>query len=533
MEAGSGGTGPGAGAGRQEGVERVGGVEYEHVGEEYLEERRLSKYAGVWLIMFLGIGYVISGEYFSWNFGFAGGWGGFLIAAILMATMYVCIAFSVSEMATSLPHTGGAYAFSRRALGAWGGFTVGLGASICYMLATATISVAIASYILGPADLGEELGKIGPIEPVEWISFLFFVLFGFLNVRGVQLVFGLTAAVTAIAITWLVIWAIGVIPDWDTSHFSNIAPADEGNASRFIPEGISGIWAAFPFAIWFYLAIEATPFATEEARDPRRDLPRGTMLAMGALILLSMLVFFVGAGTGGARLLSGAAAPIPEVVDKVQGQNWFFWATTVVGLTGLIASFYSIIFAYSRQIFALSRAGYVPRLLSRTGRWHTPFLAILLPAIVAWGTVILYSRIGTDAEAIANITQISVFGGLIYYVLIMVSFLTLRAREPDLERPYRSPVGVPGAAVAAVLAAIALGAGFQYPFGGSTTKWTIAATIGVILLGLLYFALYSRHRLVAEAPEEEFAVIEAGERELEVPEHAAETPAKGPMAGTD
>jgi ethanolamine permease len=533
MEAGSGGRGAGPGRGRQEGAERVGAVGYEHVGEEYLQERQLHKHAGVWLIMFLGIGYVISGEYFSWNFGFAGGWGGFLIAAVLMALMYVCIAFSVSEMATSLPHTGGAYAFGRRALGPWGGFAVGLGATICYMLATATISVAIAAYILGPADLGEELGKIGPIEPVEWISFLFFAVFVFLNVRGVQLVFGLTAAITAVAIAWLVVWAIGVIPDWDTSHFSNIAPADEGNASRFIPEGISGIWAAFPFAIWFYLAIEATPFATEEARDPRRDLPRGTMLAMGALILLSLLVFFVGAGTGGARLLSGAAAPIPEVVDKVQGQNWFFWAATVVGLTGLIASFYSIIFAYSRQIFALSRAGYVPRLLSRTGRWHTPFLAILLPAIVAWATVILYSRIGTDAEAIANITQISVFGGLIYYVLIMVSFIVLRTREPGLERPYRSPVGVPGAAVAGILAAIALGAGFQYPFGGSTTKWTIAATIGVILLGLLYFALYSRHRLVAEAPEEEFAIIEAGERELEVPEHVSEAPAKGPAAGRE
>src|ERR671914_965373 len=126
------------------GVERVGGVEYEHVGREYLEERALTRHAGVWLIMLLGIGYVISGEYFSWNFGFdAGGWGGFLIAAILMATMYVTMIFCVSEMATSLPHTGGPYAFARRALGPWGGFATGLGAIIEYVLATAAISVGI------------------------------------------------------------------------------------------------------------------------------------------------------------------------------------------------------------------------------------------------------------------------------------------------------------------------------------------------------------------------------------------------------
>jgi ethanolamine permease len=190
-----------------------------------------------------------------------------------------------------------------------------------------------------------------------------------------------------------------------------------------------------------------------------------------------------------------------------------------VGLTGLIASFHSIIFAYSRQIFALSRAGYVPRGLSRTGRYRTPVVAIIGPAILAWGIVIVYSRIGNDADAIANITQISVFGGLIYYVLIMVSYVVLRTREPNLERPYKSPIGVPGAVVGGVLAAISLGAGFQYPL--ATTKWTIAITIAVILLGLLYFALVTRHRLVAEAPEEEFAVIAAAEAELE---HPSEVP---------
>jgi ethanolamine permease len=133
----------------------TGGVEYEHVGREYLEERTLTRYAGVLLIWGLGVGYVISGEYFSWNFGFdAGGWGGFLIAAILMATMYFAMVLCISEMATSLPHTGGPYAFARRALGPWGGFATGLGAIIEYVIATATISVAIGFYVtaLPPFD---------------------------------------------------------------------------------------------------------------------------------------------------------------------------------------------------------------------------------------------------------------------------------------------------------------------------------------------------------------------------------------------
>src|SRR5262245_6721261 len=281
-----------ASSGRSRPVEQIGSVGYEHVGREYLDERQLTRHAGAGLIMFLGIGYVISGEYFSWNFGFAaGGYGGFIIATVLMAIMYVCIAFSVSEMATSLQHTGGAYAFARRALGPWGGFATGLGATICYLLATATISVAIAAYILALPSPFDDLGKIVFIEPVEWISFLFFAVFVYLNVRGVEFVFGVVAAVTAIAIAMLVVWALYLIPDLNMDNFSNIPPnPDKSGSSSFLPEGITGIWAAFPFAIWFYLAIEATPFATEEAKDPKRDLPRGTMAAMGVLIILSVIV---------------------------------------------------------------------------------------------------------------------------------------------------------------------------------------------------------------------------------------------------
>src|SRR5918996_4014031 len=178
-------SGPG-GSERPGGVERVGAVEYEHVGRDYLEQRALTKHAGVGMIMFLGIGYVISGEYFSWNFGFAaGGYGGFIIATVLMAIMYVCIAFSVSEIATSLPHTGGAYAFSRRALGPWGGFATGLGAVIEYVLATAAISVAIAFYITALPPF-EDAPNIGPLEPVEWISIASYLLFLAINILGVR-----------------------------------------------------------------------------------------------------------------------------------------------------------------------------------------------------------------------------------------------------------------------------------------------------------------------------------------------------------
>jgi ethanolamine permease len=106
----------------------------------------------------------------------------------------------------------------------------------------------------------------------------------------------------------------------------------------------------------------------------------------------------------------------------------------------------------------------------------------------------------------------------------MASFIVLRRREPNLRRAYRAPGGEATAAVALLLAVLAMSAGFFYT---AAARWTIIATIGAILVGLAYFALYSRHRLVAEAPEEEFALIEAAEAELEGPE-----PEPGPAQGS-
>jgi ethanolamine permease len=94
---------------------------------------------------------------------------------------------------------------------------------------------------------------------------------------------------------------------------------------------------------------------------------------------------------------------------------------------------------------------------------------------------------------------------------MMLSFIVLRRNEPDLHRPYRTPGGTVTASIALVLALIAMGSAFVY---GTKPAITISATIAFFVLGLAYFAFNTRHKLVAEAPEEEFAAIERAEAEL-------------------
>jgi ethanolamine permease len=224
------------------------------------------------------------------------------------------------------------------------------------------------------------------------------------------------------------------------------------------------------------------------------------------------VAFFVAGGTLGADALSGAGAPIAETVRADQGDSFFFWLVTVVGITGFVASFHSIIFAFSRIIYALSRAGYIPRFLSRTGARKSPYFALIIPAILGLITVIVYNR-QDPANALLVITEMSVFGALTTYVLMMAAFIILRRKEPNVERPYRSPVGIAGAAVALVIAAVAGVAQLGYDLAGARAG--VIAVVVTLIIGYVYFWLYSRHRLVAEAPEEEFALIERAEAELE------------------
>ena len=171
-----------------------------------------------------------------------------------------------------------------------------------------------------------------------------------------------------------------------------------------------------------------------------------------------------------------------------------------VGLLGLIASFFSIIYGYSRQTFALSRAGYLPKRLSVTSGRKVPFLALIIPGVIGFAL----STTGDGAVLI----NMAVFGATISYVLMMLSHIVLRAREPGLERPYRTPGGTVTTGIALVLAAAAVVATFLVD--QKAALWAL----GAYAVFLAYFGLYSRHHLVGSAPEEEFAAVEAAEAEL-------------------
>jgi ethanolamine permease len=493
---------------------KVGSVTYQEVGEEYFQQRGLRRHAGVWSLWALGVGAVISGDYYGWNFGLdVGGFGGLLIATAIIAVMYYGLCYSIAEMSPALPHTGGAYSFARSAMGPWGGFLTGLAENAEYVITTAVVGAAIA--LLAQATVGDLFNITGDpwynSEPFWWA--VFYVVFLAINISGIEATMRFTIIITVAALGILVVFYVAALVsgEFDPDLWTNITP-DAGESS-FLPHGISGIFKAFPFAIWFYLAIEEVPLAAEESMDPRRDVPKGTVRGMHTLLIASILTLFINSGVGGGAAAIGVSGtPLFDGFKGIFGDSTGAVLLGMIGLIGLIASFFTIMYAYGRNTFSLSRAGYFPKFLSVThGTRQTPHVALIAGAIV--GYVVLWiqwylGRQGGDlaAQVVAAVLNMAVFAAVIAYVLQCLSFVLLRRRLPNIERPYLSKWGLPGAYAAGVIAIVALASIFLNE-GYRPGVYGVAV---YFVLGIIYFAIAGRHRLVL-SPEEEFALT-SGER---------------------
>jgi ethanolamine permease len=468
-------------------------VEYDDVSSDYLDKRQLKKGAAGWILLAsLGVSYVISGDFAGWNFGLEqGGWGGMLIATILMAVMYTFMIFGLAELSSSIPTAGGGYSFARRAMGPWGGFLTGTAILLEYSIAPAAIAVFIGGYV------NSIFGINGPmVYAACYIVFIGIHLYGAGEALKIMMV------ITGIACIALLVFAFGLIPYFDYNNLFDIAVNQQATgASSFLPEGYLGIWSAIPFAIWLFLAVEGVPLAAEETTNPAKDLPKGIITAMIILLVFAVFVLFLAPGVAGSELMKDHGAPLVGALQVAYGENsGIATFVNVVGLFGLIASFFSIIFAYSRQVFALSRAGYLPRFLSITSNRKVPTMALIIPGIIGF----LLSLTGQGDLMIT----MAVFGATISYALMMLSHIILRKKEPDLARPYLTPGGTLTTGIALVLSLIAFASTFVVSLEAALWSGIFYAVL------VAYFVFYSRHHLVAKSPDEEFAAINDAESEL-------------------
>ncbi len=474
-------------------------ITYKEVDTGYFEKRGLKRHAGVWSLWALGVGAVISGDFFGWNFGLAsGGFGGLAIATVIIAIMYIGMCYSIAEMSPALPHTGGAYSFGRSTMGPWGGFITGLAENMEYVLTPAVIVVGIGGYM---GSIFNDLFAWDIPAPAWWL--IAYLIFVGINVYGVEMTFKFTVFITFLALGILVVFWIGAFPLFSWEHALNIEP-DPGQ-TVWLPKGIGGITAALPFAIWFYLAIEQLPLAAEESHDPKRDMPKGILWGMFTLIIASVLTLFLNSGIApGAAEVGNSNEPLFLAFKTIFGEGIGSSLLALVAVAGLIASFHTIIYAYGRNIYSLSRAGYFPGWLSLTHpKTKTPHIALVVGAVVGFVVALLIEYGGQlfgDVPVGAVLLNMAVFGAVIAYVMQMIAYVLLKKNMPNIDRPYTSPLGSFGAIVAGIIAFVTL----VFLFLNEDYVVGVYGCAIWFLLGLLYFYFHSRHRMVM-SPEEEFA----------------------------
>ena len=384
------------------------------------EDAKLSRTLTPLMLWGLGVGYVISGMYFGWNLGLEkGGTLGLAIATFFIIILYITFTFSYAELASAIPKAGGGFDYSRRAFGDTWGFIAGMAQNIEFIFAPPAIAFAIGAYF----------NLFFPSIPIIVISIISYILFTALNIRGVKISALFELGITLFAVGELLLFAGITLPHFSTEAFFE----------NSLPNGISGIFAALPFAIWFFLGLEGVANVAEETINPQRTIKVGFSSALITLIVLCLLVFVGAVGVGGWENIvyradgSTSDSPLPLALINIVGDNNFLYHLLItVGLFGLIASFHGLILAAGRASYEFGKARFAPPVFGKIHpTFHTPANALLLNM----GIGILALLTGKTAEIIT----IAVFGALFLYLFSMLSLIKLRVSEPELPRPFKVP----------------------------------------------------------------------------------------------
>jgi ethanolamine permease len=409
----------------------------------------------------LGVGYVISGMYFGWNIGLdKGGTIGLGIATVFILIMYITFSLSYSELACAIPKAGGAFDYAGRAFGRDIGFIAGMAQWIEFVFAPPAIALGIGAYfhLLFPA-----------IDSMLFAIVAYFLFTG-INILGVKISATFELIITIIAVGELTLFAALTLPHFQIQNLQ----------TNPFPHGIAGIFAAIPFAIWFFLGMEGLANVAEETINPQQNITKGFMYSMITLGILAAMTFCAAVGVGGWEKVvydkagNVSDSPLPMALGQITGDSGFMYHMLVsVGLFGFVASFNGLLLAAGRVTYEFGKVGQFPRVLGKIHpRFHTPHWALVSNMVL--GIIALFTgRTG-------DIITISVFGAICLYIVSCLSIIKLRKTEPDMPRPFHVPFYPVLPLIALTIASVALVAMIYYNFQLAIIYFAVIAVAFVL-----------------------------------------------------
>lgn len=426
-----------------------------------------------WLqIAGLGISLVIAGQFSGWNYGLGSGWANMVVATLLMAMLCFGLALCVAELAAARPHAGGLYAYCQAEFGRFVGYLVGVAIFCALAIGTGAASTFISAYCTHVFGFGG--------LPLKLL--LFAAIIG-IHLRGVGEAMRWMIAAGVLSVLCIFVFVLAMAPHFATANLATPA----------IPLTVTpaGIFACVPFAIWLFISVEQTAAASEEAEDPGKAIPRGMLAAITTLLLSAVGILLVSAGGGGIAQVASADDPLFAALSSPLaggGQPIIAKLVGLGGILGLLATMFSLIYAASRQLYALAREGHLPAFVARTNSRGAPHVPLLIVA----GIGMLTSSVEPQRILLCVVLSLTAS-----YVVLLAAFIRQRTLEPDLPRPFRAWGGRATALVCMVLAGFVFAACFQL----DTAVLTAIA---------LFFILAVVVRLLSRGPKPAVASPEEG-----------------------
>jgi APA family basic amino acid/polyamine antiporter len=393
-------------------------------------------------------------------------------------------AFSIAELGTMIPRSGGQYVFAHYALGDYAGFVVGWSDWISTCGTSAAISVVIGEYlgVLFPALAGKTVS----------IAFVIVIAFAVMQWRGIRWgssVQNITSLIKALAFVALVIACFAL-----------------GGKNQAITQAAETAPLAVPSLIGFVLALQAVIYTydgwtgviyfSEEVRNPDRNIPRsifGGVLSIIAIYLLvnfALLYILPISQIAGANLAMGAAA---QVIFGQHGDT-IIRSLTIISMLSAINACQLMA---TRVLFAMSRDGLVSTRVVKVNEGGTPTTALFASTVVA-ALFVVGGSFKESKTIFENIIAVLAFFFVVNYAVSFLSVFVLRRREPDRHRPYRT-WGYPVTTALTLAGSVAfLGGAIATDMSKATTSrdfFTSTSFYSLALLAASYPAFHLLKRL--------------------------------------
>lgn len=452
-------------------------------GSDALNEEKMStKYLATGFeVWSLGVAVVLGGQFYGWNRGFVQGFGTYAIGQVLMGLAFICLMVSLAEITSTIPFSGGAFGLARVCLGFYPGFVVGYLQLLSFIIYSSSV-VVFCSQILAP--------YFGTSRYCEWIFWLMYYGFTTAVVWNEDRKFWLFNVFLAVVSLGLIV--IYVLPSFTWVNFNEFAPLNVNyiddpiaNAAKYVDNqwfvgGMGGFLTILPFTTWAYAGVESMAMTTSVMKDAQNKLPIVMIISMMTLFITNMLLLFV-IGSQPPGLAQTASTDFP----MNYGYNRIFNTNDEVSIAlTVIPNFamgYGFIPPSTRLVASLGQSRLFPSFLRLEDPKNERYGLIFVQLVG-----ILFCIVGYYSDDFAeHLNNIAILAGFITYFSMLIGFLMLRGRFNNLERKFRSPLGVPGAIFAMVIFAlgfIAIAGGFENDNGIA-----IATNAGVIALCTIYY----------------------------------------------